>query len=83
MAIWTGVLGTLYSAWLLYAAGPKFLLMSTIVFAIGLQVFWYARKERSPDEPAFTRIELIVAMALAFAAIVATILFATGAVSIT
>ena len=33
MAIWTGILGTLYSAWLLYAAGPKFLLMSTIVFA--------------------------------------------------
>ena len=31
-ALITGVLATIYSAWLLYAAGPEFLLMSTIVF---------------------------------------------------
>jgi arginine:ornithine antiporter / lysine permease len=50
MAIGSGIFGTLYSAWLLCAAGPKFLLMSTIVFAIGLPVFWYAQKERAPDK---------------------------------
>jgi len=81
MAVWTGILGTLYSAWLLYAAGAKFLLLSTIVFAIGLPVFWYAQKERAPDKPAFTRIELVAAIALVIAAIVAVVLFATGFVS--
>jgi arginine:ornithine antiporter/lysine permease len=82
MAITTGVLGTLYSVWLLYAAGLKFLLMSPIVFAIGLPVFWYARKERAPDKPAFTRNELVAAIALVLVAIAATILFAKGIVGI-
>jgi len=82
MAVWTGILGTLYSAWLLCAAGPKFLLLSTVIFAIGLPVFWYAQKERAPDRPVFTRTELAVAIALVIAAIVAAVLFATGFVSI-
>ena len=29
----TGILGSIYSLWMLYAAGPEFVLMSTIVFA--------------------------------------------------
>ena len=56
--------------------------MSTIVFAIGLPVFWYAQKERAPDRPVFTRTELAVAIALVIAAVVAAVLFATGFVSI-
>lgn len=83
MGIWTGILGTLYSVWLLYAAGLQFLLMSTIFFAIGLPVFWYAQKERAPAEPAFKRTELAGAIALVITAIVAVVLFAKGIVSIT
>ena len=83
MALWTGILGTLYSAWLLFAAGPKFLLLSTIVFAVGLPVFWYAQKEHAPDRSAFTRIELAAAIALVTAAMAASVLFAKGIVSIT
>ena len=82
MAIWTGVLGTLYAAWLLYAAGPQFVLMSTIIFAIGLPVFWYAQKERAPGQPAFTRTESAAAITLVVVAIAAIILFAKGIVSI-
>ncbi len=83
MAMWTGVLGTLYSVWILYAARPEFLLMSAIIYAIGLPVFWYARREHAPDKPPFTRIELAAAIALVIAAIVAIFLFAKGIVSIT
>lgn len=82
VAIWTGFLGTLYSAWILYAAGPEFLLMSTIVYAVGLPVFWYAQREQAPDRPVFTSIERTAAIALAIAAIAATILFARGIVVI-
>ncbi len=56
--------------------------MSIIVYAVGLPVFWYAQKEQAPDRPAFTRIELAVALALITAAIVATLLFADGVVII-
>jgi arginine:ornithine antiporter/lysine permease len=82
MAIWTGILGTLYSAWLLYAAGAQFMLVSSIFYAIGLPVFWYARRERAPDRPAFAPLELAAAIALVFAAIAAVALFAAGTVGI-
>ena len=82
-AIWTGILGTLYSVWLQYAAGPEFLLMSTIVYALGLPVFWRARRERAPDQPAFTRIEAISACALVVLSAIAVVLFVQGIVSIT
>jgi len=82
MSLWTGILGTIYAGWLLYAAGLQFLLMSTIVFAIGLPVFWYAQRERAPDKPAFTRAELAGAGILAIVALVAIALFTKGVVQI-
>jgi arginine:ornithine antiporter/lysine permease len=82
MAIWTGIVGTLYSAWLLYAAGLEFVLMSTIVYAAGLPVYWYAQRERAVDKPGFTRIEVAAAGALTVAATIAVILFTKGIVSI-
>ncbi len=54
MSVWTGILASIYALWLIYAAGPQFLLMSTIIFALGLPVYWYARRERSPGKPTFT-----------------------------
>ncbi len=35
-----------YSVWLLYAAGPKFVLISALLFAFGLPIYYYARRER-------------------------------------
>ncbi len=81
-SVWTGVLGTIYALWLLYAAGPQFVLMSTIIFALGFPVFWWARREHAPDEPVFTRREAISAVVLVAVAIVAVVLFARGVVKI-
>lgn len=81
-SIWTGVLGTAYAVWLLYAAGPQFVLMSTILFALGFPVFWWARHEHAPGEAAFTRREATVAAVLVLAAIVAIVLFMLGIVKI-
>ena len=38
-ALITGVLGSIYGAWLIYAAGLKYLVMASILFAIGILVF--------------------------------------------
>jgi arginine:ornithine antiporter/lysine permease len=83
ITIWTGFLGTLYSLWLLYAAGLEFVLMSTIVYAAGLPVFWYAQKQRAPDRPAFTRLEMVAGGALVIVSITAVVLFSKGIVRIT
>ncbi|MFP3505947.1 basic amino acid/polyamine antiporter [Burkholderia sp. SIMBA_062] len=81
-SIWTGVFGTVYAIWLLYAAGPQFILMSTILFAIGLPVFWWARREHAAGEPPFTRRETTIAVILVAVAIVALVLFARGTVKL-
>jgi arginine:ornithine antiporter/lysine permease len=82
-ALITGGLATVYSAWLLYAAGPEFLLMSTIVFAIGIPVFAYAKREHFPGQPIFSGREKIAVGTLGIIAIAAIVLFAKGVVTIT
>ncbi len=81
-SMWTGVLASTYAVWLLYAAGPKYLLMSSIFFALGFPVFWWARREHAPGSPAFTRRESTAAGLMVVAAIAAIILFVRGVVKI-
>lgn len=79
----TGILGGLYALWLLYAAGPEFLLMSTIAFAVGVPVFWYARKQNSPSKVTFSNIEKASVGLLLSMAVIAIVLFSRGIVKIT
>ncbi|EDT40827.1 basic amino acid/polyamine antiporter [Burkholderia ambifaria] len=81
-SIWTGVLGTVYAAWLLYAAGPTYLLMSTIFFVVGIPVFWYAQREKDPQSNVFTGRERVAAVVLLVVAVSAVVLFAKGIVSV-
>ncbi|WP_104013433.1 basic amino acid/polyamine antiporter [Burkholderia anthinoferrum] len=81
-SIWTGVLGTMYAAWLLYAAGPTYLLMSTIFFVVGIPVFWYAQREKDPQSNVFTGRERVAAGVLLVVAVSAVVLFAKGIVSV-
>jgi arginine:ornithine antiporter/lysine permease len=46
MAQLAGGFAAVYALWLLYAATPKFLLLSSIFFASGLVVFWKAKREQ-------------------------------------
>jgi arginine:ornithine antiporter/lysine permease len=81
-SLWTGVLGSVYAVWLLYAAGPKYLLLSSIFFALGVPVFWWARREHAPGQPVFAGREALVAGLLAVLALAAIGLFAGGIVKI-
>lgn len=42
----TGILGSIYAIWLIYAANLKYLAMAAIFFAIGIPIFLKAKKER-------------------------------------
>jgi arginine:ornithine antiporter / lysine permease len=82
-ALITGILGTVYSIWMLYAAGSEFLLMSTIMFALGVPVFWWAQREQRPGQRAFNNYERLGVVALCAVAVVALVLFLSGIVKVT
>ena len=71
-----GAAATVYCVWLLYAAGPKYLLFSALLYAPGLVLFAWGRNERGRRwfEPA----EAVVAAIVLAAAAVAGYLLATG-----
>lgn len=69
-ALVTSVLGTLYGLWLVYAAGISFILVGCAIYALGLIVFIWARKEHSPDEKIFTRIEGMLAALIVICALI-------------
>lgn len=76
----TGVLGTVYGAWLLYAAGPQYLLMSSIMFVLGVPVFFWAQKEQRATT-VFTPAEKAAVAILIVTAITAVTLFYKGIVN--
>ncbi len=81
-ALLTGVLGTAYAIWLLIAAGPQFLLMSTILYALGLPVYWWAKYEHARSQPLFSRREAGAVVILVTLALTAIALFTAGIVKI-
>lgn len=81
-AVVSGVLGSVYALWLLYAAGLQFVLLSTIVYAVGIPVYWRAQREKSPSGPVFTRYEAVGGAALLIAAIISAVLIANGTVKV-
>ena len=73
-ALVSGVLGTAFGLWLIYAAGLKYLFMAFVFLALGIPVFMVARHENAPGEPCFSRNEkvvMVLILLIAFAAIYA------------
>ncbi len=75
-----GALATFYTAFLLYAAGPKFILLSFIVYAPATVLFVMARREQGRQ--LFTRPELIILAVSIAGAIAGIVALATGAITI-
>jgi arginine:ornithine antiporter/lysine permease len=80
-ALVVSVLGTVYGLWLVYAAGLDYMIAGAVLFAIGIFVFVWARREHDPHEFPFTRIELAVAIAIAALGIAAICMLLTGHLS--
>lgn len=77
--IFTGALATIYGAWLVYAAGPNYLLMCAILYAVGVPAYWWARSVRG--EKAFKGFEAVIGVGIIIAAAIAGYLMWTGAIS--
>lgn len=74
-----GFIATLYGAWLVYAAGPTYLLMTAVLYAPGIIVYVWARRENGAK--IFTPIETLFAVALVATGLLAAWLIWTGAIS--
>jgi arginine:ornithine antiporter / lysine permease len=74
-----GLVATVYGAWLIYAAGPNYLLMCALLYAPGILVYWWARSARG--EKAFNATDAIIAVGIVIAAAIAGYWMWTGAIS--
>jgi arginine:ornithine antiporter/lysine permease len=63
-ALLSSVLGTVYGFWLVYAAGLQYMIAGAVFFALGNIVFIWARKEHATGDAVFTKMEMIVALAV-------------------
>lgn len=54
-ALTTGILGTLYGVWLVYAAGLQYLLLAGVVYALGLPLYVFSRRRAVKGRAVFGR----------------------------
>ena len=74
-----GLIATVYGIWLLYAAGPAYLLMVALLYAPGMIFYWAAK--RDGGEAPFSVLEALLAAGIAIAAAIAAWLMWRGAIS--
>jgi len=75
-----GAVATVYAAFMIYAGGVKFLLLSAVLYAPGTVLYFQVRRERRL--PLFTPIEWLVFLAAAIGCIVGIYGLATGQITI-
>jgi len=75
-----GALATIYTAFLLFAAGPKFLLVSLIIYAPASILFVMTRREQG--RRLFSPGELVILAVSVIGAIIGVVALATGSITI-
>lgn len=81
-ALGSGILGSIYAVWLIYAAGLQYLLLALAFLACGVPFFIWARKEKRDGQPIFLGYEKWLVGILLIIAIVGIVLFARGIVKL-
>ncbi len=81
-ALLSGILGVGYSAWLIYAAGLKYLMLAVIFMALGIPVYVWAKRQNEPDAPFFTHKEKCLAILMVFIAFIAIYSMMSGIVKL-
>lgn len=77
-AMGTGILGVLYSIWLIYAGGLDYLLMAIILLALGIPFYIEAGKKGHQAKVFFSKKEIAKITIIALLALLAIFLFSTG-----
>lgn len=77
--LFIGLVATIYGLWLVYAAGLAYLLMVALLYAPGIVFYVLAR--RQAEKRMFNVWEVLIALGLIAAAVIAAILIARGTIS--
>ena len=78
MAKMTGILGSVYAVWLIYAAGLQYMLMAIVFIALGLPIYVRAKRENIKSGCVFSCGEKVLAVLIFLVAIFATYAFSRG-----
>ncbi|MBP5353361.1 MAG: amino acid permease [Alphaproteobacteria bacterium] len=81
-ALFSGIVGSLYAVWLIYAAGLQYLLMAVIFMAIGIPFYIWAQKQHGKNKEFFSVGEEIIVWGMVCVAIFAVYAFARGLISV-
>ncbi len=85
-ALLTGILGSVYAIWLIYAAGLTYLMMAVIFIAVGLPFYIWTRYQNTANAalriPLFTLAEKILAAVIVAVALIALYAFARGLIAL-
>jgi len=76
-ALATGIIGTGFAVWLLYAAGLNYLVLACILYALGIPLYIAARKQNGQEKPFAARYDkmiLAVMLTLGAAGVIYSIL---------
>lgn len=79
--IFIGIVASIYGAWLVFAAGVNYLLLTMILYALGILFYIWARKEQK--KRVFTPIEIVLAIVVVGLAILAVYKLFTGDLTLT
>jgi len=74
----TGILGTVYAIWLMYAAGLKYLLLAIIFIALGIPVYIWAKREHKTNGVLFTLGEKVLLSLILGGTVIAIYVLARG-----
>ena len=75
-----GIVGFFYSIFLIYAGGLTGLMITTILFAPGIVLYWYGQKERNEAFLPKTLDKVVAAAIVAFF-VISVVCIATGTIS--
>ena len=81
-ALFSGIMGALYSLWLIYAAGLQYLLLAVIFMAVGIPFYIWACREHDFEKPVFSTGEAVFAGFLIMVALFAIYAMARGLISV-
>ena len=76
-----GIVGFFYSIFLIYAGGLTGLMITTILFAPGIVLYWYGQKERNEAFLPKTLDKVVAAAIVAFF-VISIVCIATGTISV-
>lgn len=76
-----GLVASIYGIWLVYAAGLDYLLLTMILYAPGIYIFYNVQKQTNPKQ-IFTRVELVSSVVIGVLACLAIYGLATGSITI-